>query len=87
MIELGQKVRDRLTGFAGIAVSRVEHLYGCSRIAIEPTELHDGKPILSEWFDEQRVEAIDGTNFLAEAPPTNRPGGPAQNPPRRADPR
>lgn len=55
---LGSKVRDSLTGFSGIATARTEWLYGCARIAIEPTELKDGKPIEPQWFDEQRVELI-----------------------------
>jgi hypothetical protein len=47
-----------LTGFSGIATARSEWLYGCARICIEPEELHDGKPIERQWFDEQRVEVV-----------------------------
>jgi hypothetical protein len=55
MIELGTRVKDSITGFSGVATARTEYLYGCVRVAVEPTELKDGKPIESVWFDEQRL--------------------------------
>ena len=57
-IELGSRVRDIYTGLEGIAIGRTEWMYGCNRIGIEPTELHDGKPIAAQWFDEQRIEEV-----------------------------
>ena len=55
-IKLGSKVKDRISGFAGIATSRVEFLYGCVRYLVEPEGLTpDGKPIESQYFDEQRL--------------------------------
>ncbi len=59
MIKLGNKVRDSLTGFEGIAIGRTEWMYGCTRIGIDPVGLHDGKPIDTQWFDEQRVELVE----------------------------
>lgn len=59
-IKLGDLVRDRLTGFTGIAIGRTDWLYGCSRIGIEPKELDkEGKPREASWFDEQRVEVVE----------------------------
>lgn len=55
IVELGTKVKDSLTGFEGIAVSRCEYLYGCVRVFVEPEQLKDGRPIEGEWFDEQRL--------------------------------
>ena len=80
MIKLGSRVKDIYTGFEGTATGRTEWLYGCTRIAIEPTELHEGKPIESVWFDEQRVVEVE-----AQAPivsPTNSAtsGGPQKDP-------
>ena len=57
-IELGSRVRDTYTGLEGTAVGRTEWMYGCNRIAIEPTELHEGKLIAMQWVDEQRVEPV-----------------------------
>jgi len=36
MIELGQKVRDVVTGFTGIAVAKIEYLNGCLQIMVRP---------------------------------------------------
>jgi hypothetical protein len=55
MIKLGTRVRDTITGFEGIAVARTVWLYGCSRIAVQSSELHDGKPIEAQWIDEEQL--------------------------------
>ena len=34
MIQLGQKVKDKITGFTGIAVARVEYLNGCVQLLV-----------------------------------------------------
>lgn len=58
-IKLGDKVKDELTGFTGVATCRSEWLHGCSRIMIEPDKLGDkGSPIEGEPFDEQRVTLV-----------------------------
>jgi hypothetical protein len=81
MIELGNKVRDTLTGFAGIAVGRTAWLYGCARIAIEPTKLgKDGKPGELQWFDEQRVEVVARTKPRVSADSRATTGGPQLDP-------
>jgi len=58
MIELGSIVKDKITGFTGIAMSSTTWLFGCVRIHVEPQELHDGKPIAMQVFDEQRLEIV-----------------------------
>ena len=35
-IELGEKVRDIVTGFTGIAMARVEYLNGCVQFCVKP---------------------------------------------------
>jgi hypothetical protein len=64
MITLGSVVRDSITKFEGVAIRRIRWLYGCIHIAVQPTELKDGSPVLDELFDEQRIEVITaaGTN-------------------------
>ena len=71
MVELGQKVKDSITGFEGIATGKCIYLNGCIQIQVRPIELRDGRMIDSEWIDEQRL-----TN-TSEA--TN--GGPQDTPP------
>ncbi len=58
MIKLGDKVRDRTTGFTGIVVARTDWLYGCTRFGVRSQELEDGKPIPEEWFDEQALDSL-----------------------------
>ncbi len=57
-IKLGQNVRDRVTGFAGIATGRSEFITGCTRIGVTPKVGKDGKLIEAEWFDEPMLEVI-----------------------------
>jgi len=54
-ILLGTEVRDKVTGFAGVAVARAIYLHGTARILIQSHELHKGKP-LAVWFEEPFVE-------------------------------
>ena len=76
-IELGDKVRDRMTGFAGIAVGIHHWLYGCTRISVQPEKLKDGKPVDPQVFDEPQLEVLKKKNFLKVVPrKTDDPGGP-----------
>ena len=57
MIKLGSKVKDKITGFTGVAVQRIEYLYGCVRYGVEGKVGKDGKAPF-EYFDTQRLERI-----------------------------
>lgn len=51
--ELGQRVKDKVTGFSGIVVCISSYLTGCNRYAVQAQTLdRDGK--IKEWqyFDE-----------------------------------
>lgn len=80
MIKLGSKVKDNITGFAGIATSRTEYLHGCVHVGITPTELKDGKPIDPQWFDEQRVQVIEEKAPVVSASSSATSGGPYSAP-------
>lgn len=80
MIKLGSKVRDSITGFEGIATSRTEYLYGCVHVGITPTELRDGKPVDSQWFDEQRVQVIEERKPEVSPASSATSGGPQPTP-------
>lgn len=56
-IQLGDEVRDSLTGFRGIAIGRCTWLVlGRTTIGIQSTTaLKDGVPIDPVWFDEVRI--------------------------------
>ena len=57
MITLGEKVKDKFTGFKGIAMAKTEYLFGCNRIGVQPIELdkETGEPKEWVWFDEQHL--------------------------------
>ncbi|MCJ2022148.1 hypothetical protein MKK84_32900 [Methylobacterium sp. E-065] len=74
-VELGQTVKDVITGYEGIAVSITEYLHACRRIVVQSRELKDGKPVEDQVFDEQRLVVLAVPNILEEAPLTNEPGG------------
>lgn len=58
-VELGDRVKDRITGFSGIAVARVEWLYGCERFAVQPETLaKDGKYQDNQYFDAPQLAVV-----------------------------
>ena len=59
---LGQRARDKISGWEGILAGRFEYLNGCVRYEIGGTD-KDGKPE-SFVFDEQQIEVI-GNGLLA----------------------
>jgi hypothetical protein len=58
-IELGDKVKDTVTGYTGIAVARTRWLHGCDRIAVQPQELDkDNKVQEPQTFDEKQLDLV-----------------------------
>ncbi len=56
-IELGDRVRDSITGFEGIAVGITIWLNKCRSIGIQSTKLDkDGQPLDVQWIDETQCE-------------------------------
>jgi hypothetical protein len=58
-IELGQKVKCKLSGYKGTAVCRAEWLFGCVRISVQGSVDKDGKIPALECFDEEQLEVIE----------------------------
>jgi hypothetical protein len=80
MIDLGQKARDKVTGFEGIITGRAQYLYGCDQYCIVPPA-KDGKIGSAEWFDEGRIEVV-GRGILPKDVRAEKPGGPQRDCPR-----
>lgn len=76
MINLGDRVKDGITGFEGIAVSITAHITGCDTIGVRPEKLHDGKIIDCHWFDVNRLEVIKELAFAPSQNHQEKPGGP-----------
>ncbi len=61
-IELGEKVRDKITGLEGIATAKTEFLNGCVQYEVT-RKLRKGEPLTAESvqgvsIDEKQLEVI-----------------------------
>ena len=57
-IKLGNKVRDKVTGYEGVATARVEYLNGCVQYCVKPKVGSDGKMPDPEYIDVQQLEVV-----------------------------
>lgn len=60
-INLGDTVRDTITGFEGVVIAATEFMYGCRRLSVQPKELKDGSVREAETFDELQLEVVEPT--------------------------
>ncbi len=79
MVKLGDNVKDRFTGFKGVAVSKIEYLSGCIQFGVAPKVGNDNKKIDTEYIDEGRLDVVGprakkivkmktGADFMSDAP-------------------
>lgn len=79
--QLGDRVKDRVTGFKGIVVATTEWLNGCRRVGVQSEKLEEGKPGDPHWFDAPQCDVIDAaahTPFAATAPAVAVPAAPVR---------
>ena len=77
-IELGNKVRDAVTGFVGIATARLEFLNGCKQITITGPAMKDGD-IRTIDVDEEQVKYVSLGVAKRKAPRKKKEsGGPSR---------
>jgi hypothetical protein len=75
VIQFGYTVKDKVTGFEGIAVGRLRYLYSCDQIMIQPVEVINGKTADTESFDVGRVTIVSSESFEAsDSEPQSGPG-------------
>lgn len=58
VMKVGDVVRDKITGFTGVVTSRTEWLNGCVRFGVQSKELHEGKVVDAQHFDEVQLEEV-----------------------------
>lgn len=64
-INLGDKVRDCITGFEGVVTGRAVYITGCAQFLVVPqTRKPDGEPNEARWFDVDRLEPLGGSVIL-----------------------
>ena len=64
---LGIKVRDKVTGFIGVASSISFDISGCIQAFVVPSKSKDGKLGDGHWFDTKRLKILDA-NPVTELP-------------------
>jgi hypothetical protein len=77
MVNLGDKVKDTVTGLTGIVVAKTHYLQGCTRIAVQPQKVKDGKPVEASWFDEPQLKLIEAEAISLKNENPDESGGPA----------
>ena len=65
MIELGDKVKDTITGFAGTATARIEYLNGCIQFLVTPKMAKPKKNETPEYpnatyIDVEQLKVVGG---------------------------
>lgn len=55
-IDLGDQVRDRVTGYQGIVTGVHEYLQGCRRMTVQPPIDDQGKMREAYFFDEPQLD-------------------------------
>lgn len=86
-IELGDLVKDRITGYTGVVECISEWLNSCRRITVKSQKLKDGLPCDNHTFDAPQIEIIERGYF--DKPKINKKektGGPEIKPNQNRDP-
>jgi hypothetical protein len=84
-IELGDRVKYRISGFVGVVTAQTDYLNGCRRFCVQSEkDGKDGKVGPEEWFDEQSLTVVNKrVHPLATLRPQPmtyaRTGGPARS--------
>jgi hypothetical protein len=59
-VNLGDRVKDRVSGFTGIVVAKTQYLNGCTRVTLQPAAIDDGAKLPAcETFDEPTLLCLD----------------------------
>lgn len=83
-INLGDRVKDRITGFEGIAIANTRWLRQCDRFLVQPETLHEGKPIEAVSFDEPDLVLVEKSVVPQTITEEVRTGGPRPEPRRQS---
>ena len=75
MVNLGDEVKDTVSGFKGIAVAYHTYLQGCDRISVQPSIDNESKLPESQAFDEPQLKVVKKGKVKRQATEVD-PGGP-----------
>lgn len=77
-INLGDEVRDTITGFKGVAIARTEWITGCDRYTVSPKVDKDGKMGENQSFDGPTLVVTKAKKPIKVK--TEKKGGPRETP-------
>ena len=69
----GKEGRDKVTGFKGIIVGKLQYMFGCTQYGLAPKVTKEGKCEETTWFDEGRIEVV-GKGVQPEKVQAEKPG-------------
>jgi len=81
-LNLGDQVKDIVTGYKGVVVCKSEHLNGCWRVGVQAPINKEGKVDGTEWFDIETIVVLKTKPIEIKQSKT---GGPKPKPKRRKD--
>lgn len=64
--EMGEVLKDKVTGFQGVVMARTEYFTDCTHYGLCSQTLKDGKPIDWEWLDETRLIQVAGAERIVK---------------------
>jgi hypothetical protein len=80
--ELGDVLKDVVTGYQGVAMARVQYFTGCNHYALLSQKVNDKqKPDDWVYFDERRLSQVGKKKVLFPGDKTKPTSGPGHNPP------
>lgn len=65
-MQLGIRVKDKITGFTGIVTGTVDYLTGCSQALVAPGLDDKGMIRDSVWLDIQRLERVGTEQIILD---------------------
>lgn len=84
-IELGDRVKDKVSGYIGVVVAVTTWLNGCARMGVQAeTVKKNEQPKDAAWFDEFQLKLVRKGIVKTVSRDT---GGPRSEPQRAADPK
>lgn len=63
---LGQTVRDEISGFEGIVTRIGDHISGCKRIEVSPTNVAHDDAGETAWFYEAQLKLVDDSTQFSD---------------------
>lgn len=65
-VALGQEVRDGISGMTGIVTKIGEHIAGCTRVCVRPTDVSETSRGSDEFFYPEQLETIEEETEFTE---------------------